>query len=73
MRIAESSLRIAEASKRDSADMKQIAEISKRIAVNTSKDSAAMRNLSALTMIFLPPTFTAVSVVELPFRHCRIC
>ena len=37
------------------------------IAIATSRDSAAMRTIAAVTMVFLPATFTAVSAH--PFKH----
>ncbi|KAF2182550.1 hypothetical protein K469DRAFT_711724 [Zopfia rhizophila CBS 207.26] len=61
IRMAEASLHVAEASQRDNAAMKAIAEDSKQVALNTSRDSAAMRTIAAMTMVFLPATFTAVS------------
>lgn len=62
MQTAEASLRISEASYRDSAAMIALAEDSKQIAVATSRDSSSMFIISALTLIYLPSTFTAVCV-----------
>lgn len=42
--------------------MKAIAEDSKMVALATSEDSGAMRTIAVVTMIFLPATFTAVSM-----------
>lgn len=61
IQIAETSLRVAEASQRDSSAMKAVAEDSKQVALNTSRDSAVMRTIAAVTMLFLPATFVAVS------------
>jgi hypothetical protein len=61
MQIAKASLQLAEASKRDSAAMRAIAKDSKMVALATSRDSAAMRTIAAVTILFLPATFTAVS------------
>jgi hypothetical protein len=60
MQTAEASLNLSRASFRDSAAMIAIAEDSKQVALATSKDSSSMFIISALTLIFLPPTFTAV-------------
>ncbi|KAL8712166.1 MAG: hypothetical protein Q9220_003600 [cf. Caloplaca sp. 1 TL-2023] len=38
-----------------------IAEASRRIAFETKRDSDAMKSIAALTMVFLPATFVAVS------------
>ena len=38
-----------------------IAEASRRIAFETKRDSDAMKTIAALTMIYLPATFVAVS------------
>lgn len=38
-----------------------VAEESSRIAEATKRDSAAMKSIALLTMVFLPPTFVAVS------------
>lgn len=61
MQTAAASLRVSEASHRDSAAMKALAEDSGRIALATSRDSSLMRIIAILTLVFLPPTFTAVS------------
>lgn len=61
MQTAEASLNLSRASFRDSAAMIAIAEDSKQVALATSKDSSSMFIISALTLAFLPPTYTAVS------------
>lgn len=40
-----------------------IAEASRRIAFETKRDSDAMKTIAALTMVFLPATFVAVSTL----------
>ncbi|KAL9584989.1 MAG: hypothetical protein Q9212_001786 [Teloschistes hypoglaucus] len=40
-----------------------IAEASRRIAFETKRDSDAMKTIAALTMVFLPATFVAVSML----------
>lgn len=40
-----------------------IAEASRRIAFETKRDSDAMKTIAALTMVFLPATFVAVSLL----------
>ncbi|KAI4235213.1 MAG: hypothetical protein L6R40_006510 [Gallowayella cf. fulva] len=42
-----------------------IADASRRIAFETRRDSDAMKTIAALTMVFLPATFVAVSVSPL--------
>jgi len=59
--MAESSMQIAESSRRENLSMREIAEDSRKIAEATAKDSEAMRTISFVTMIFLPATFAAVS------------
>jgi methyl-accepting chemotaxis protein len=56
--IALESQKIAQETKIDSAAMR-------KIAASTKKDSAAMKSIALLTMLFLPPTFTAVSLLPL--------
>ena len=58
--IGNASKKIAEASSRDSAAMKAIAEDSKKVASLTRRDSTNMRITAAVTLLFLPGTFTAV-------------
>ena len=58
---SEAILAIAENSSRDNQLMLQIAQDSKAVAVSTARDSAAMRAIAAVTILFLPPTFIAVS------------
>lgn len=62
VQMAEASLRVAEASYRDSVAMKAIAEDSKQVTIATSRDSSLMSIISVLTLIYLPSTFTAVSI-----------
>ncbi|KAL9632232.1 MAG: hypothetical protein Q9204_003877 [Flavoplaca sp. TL-2023a] len=44
-----------------------IADASRRIAFETRRDSDAMKTIAALTMIFLPGTFVAVSTQKFDF------
>ena len=53
---------IAELSRQDNKLMLQIAEDSKAVALATARDSAAMRVIAAVTILFLPATFTSASV-----------
>ena len=57
---AEAIRRIAEAQQIDNAIMRIIAEDSNQVAMLTRRDSADMRIIAAVTLIFLPATFTAV-------------
>jgi hypothetical protein len=41
----------------------KLAETSKQLAISTSQDSAVMRIIAAITIFFLPATFTAVSAI----------
>ncbi len=59
--IGDASKKIAQATSRDSAAMKAIAEDSKKVALLTRRDSTNMRIIAAVTLFFLPGTFTAVS------------
>ncbi len=52
---------MAELSRQDNKLMIQLASDSRAVAVATARDSAAMRAIAAVTMLFLPATFTAVS------------
>lgn len=63
MSIAQASQDIAEASRRDSQTMLQVARDSRAIAIRTAKDSAAMKIIAAVTILFLPATFVAVSPI----------
>ena len=65
LQIAEASKRIAEDSRQDNIAMRQIALDSKTVALATARDSAAMRVIAAVTIFFLPATFTAVSFLVL--------
>ena len=47
-------------------DSKRIAEISQKVATDTKRDSSSMKSIAAVTMIFLPGTFTA-SLFATPF------
>lgn len=51
---------LAELSRRDNELMIQIAKNSRQVALATAQDSAAMQVITAVTMLFLPATFTAV-------------
>jgi hypothetical protein len=44
----------------------RIAEESKLIAAEARKDSSSMKTIAALTMVFLPGAFIAVSSVSIP-------
>lgn len=65
IQLSQASKAVAEASLADSAAMRRVAEDSKKIAVATQKDSAAMRVVAFVTVLFLPGTFTAVSLHSL--------
>jgi hypothetical protein len=52
---------IAELSRRDNELMIQVAKDSRAVAIATAQDSAAMQVIAAVTILFLPATFTAVS------------
>ena len=54
---------VAELSRQDNQIMLRIAEESRTVALATARDSAAMRVIAAVTILFLPATFTAVSNV----------
>ena len=60
-KIAESSLRVAESTQRDSMAMKSLGEDSKTLAVLGLKENASMRFLQINTVLFLPATFMTVS------------
>ena len=55
---------IAELGRQDNQLMLQMAEDSRAVAAATARDSAAMRVIAAVTILFLPATFTAVSHVK---------
>jgi hypothetical protein len=48
-------------SMKDNAALKTISEDQKQVAIMATRDSAAMSVISAITAVFLPATFTAVS------------
>ncbi|KAH8797865.1 hypothetical protein F5884DRAFT_150161 [Xylogone sp. PMI_703] len=50
---------ITELSRQDNRLMLQIAEDSRAVALATARDSAAMRVIAAVTILFLPATFTS--------------
>lgn len=52
---------IANNSYRDNQLMLEIARDSRAVAMSTAKDSATMRVIAAVTILFLPATFLAVS------------
>ena len=58
IRLGESSLAVSKAST-------NLARSNQEVAIATSRDSAVMRTIGAVTMIFLPATFTAVSKVSI--------
>ncbi len=66
MTIAEASRQLGEASLRDSAVMRIIAEDSNKVALLTRRDSTDMRIIAAVTLVFLPGTFTAVCEIIPP-------
>jgi hypothetical protein len=68
MEISEASKRIAEASQKDNTAMRALAEDSRTVALAAARDSAAMRVIAAVTILFLPATFTAVSLASRYFR-----
>lgn len=43
----------------------QLAQTSHEVAIPTSRDSAVMKIIAAITIFFLPATFTAVSTLTL--------
>ena len=49
---------------RDNAELKKISVNQSRVALAASRDSAAMRVIAAITVLFLPATFTAVSTKD---------
>ncbi|KAK8213488.1 hypothetical protein M8818_002790 [Zalaria obscura] len=62
------SQRDAEASLNDNQIMRTIAEGSHTVAVAARRDSVDMRVITAITLVFLPGTFTAVSATQvIPF------
>jgi hypothetical protein len=55
---------------KDNAALKTISEDQKRVAIMATRDSAAMSVISAITAVFLPATFTAVSCYrDCVYRH----
>ncbi|KAI1158682.1 hypothetical protein F5B18DRAFT_640021 [Nemania serpens] len=50
---------ISEIARHDNELMIQVAKDSRRIAIATARDSAAMQVIAAVTILFLPATFTA--------------
>ncbi|KAI0413477.1 hypothetical protein F5X98DRAFT_366552 [Xylaria grammica] len=50
---------IAEITRRDNELMIQVATDSRSVAIATARDNAAMRVIAAVTILFLPATFTA--------------
>lgn len=54
-------MNLTNASVQIAKDSRTITEDSNRVALATARDSAAMRIISAVTLFFLPATFTAVS------------
>lgn len=51
---------MAELARRDTDLMIQVAKDSRAVAVATAQDSASMQVIAAVTILFLPATFTAV-------------
>jgi hypothetical protein len=60
-KIAESSLRVAEATQKENSEMKLISEEMKTLAISALRENSSMRFLQVITMLFLPATFVAVS------------
>lgn len=58
-------------SMRDNAELKKISANQARVAVAATRDSAAMRVIAAITTVFLPATFTAVSLETGRFNGCK--
>ncbi|KAK3988827.1 putative Mg2+ transporter-like zinc transport protein [Cladorrhinum sp. PSN332] len=58
-RESEAMRTIAELSRRDSKLMVQVAKDSRTVAVAAAQDSASMQVIAAVTILFLPATFTA--------------
>jgi hypothetical protein len=56
---------LAELSRRDAEFLIEIARDSRSVALATARDSAAMRVIAAVTVLFLPATFTAVSNLKM--------
>jgi hypothetical protein len=52
---------IAELTRRDNEFMIQVAKDARAVAVATAQNGAAMEVIAAVTILFLPATFTAVS------------
>lgn len=71
-RIATESKSLAESSTRLAADSKEIAEDSKMVAEATRWDSTSMKAIATLTMVFLPPTYAAVSLQHLGARGYEV-
>ena len=57
--LAKTSRTLAEESRRDQAISVEIARASKTIALESKRDSSSMKTIAAVTMVFLPGTFTA--------------
>ena len=53
---------IAKLSRQDNKLMLKLAEDSRAVALATARDNAAMRVIAAVTILFLPATFTSASV-----------
>jgi hypothetical protein len=66
MAQAEASRQLAESSLQNSSVMRSIAIDSSKVALLTRRDSTDMRIIAAVTLAFLPGTFTAVSF---PIAH----
>ncbi|KAF5126292.1 hypothetical protein E5D57_000189 [Metarhizium anisopliae] len=56
---------LAELGRQDNELMIQIARDSRAVALAAAQDSAAMQVIAAVTMLFLPATFTATTTTEL--------
>jgi hypothetical protein len=62
---AAASRQLAHSSLQESAIMKSIALSSNEVAIMTRRDSTDMRMIAAVTLAFLPATWTAVSLHSL--------
>lgn len=62
---------LAELGRQDNELMIQIARDSRAVALAAAQDSAAMQVIAAVTMLFLPATFTAVSYQTKIFKIRR--
>lgn len=64
LELAKSSRKIAEESRIDNLLNVKLAKVTAQMAEETRQDSAAMKTIATLTLIFLPGTAVAVSMVR---------